>query len=302
MINGLFLPTKQVKWLKTIQWYPGHMAKARREIKEKLKLIDVVIELVDARLPQSSRNPLIDELAQQKPRLMLLNKADLADPAETERWRAFFKRTGAEVLAINAQTGAGVKNIAPACKTLASALYQKWEQKGMKPRPLRAIILGIPNVGKSTLINRLVNKRQAKVGDRPGVTKQQQWIKVKQELELLDTPGILWPKFEDELVGLRLAATGAIKDELLDYGDVAAYALRYLAAEYPDLLEARYGIERNSEEDDIVPLFEAIGKKRGCIVRGGLVDFDKTAELILRELRSGTIGKVTLEKAEHEAL
>lgn len=287
--------------MKTIQWYPGHMAKARREIKEKLKMIDVVIELLDARIPLSSRNPIIDELTGEKPRLILLNKADLADEAHTEQWSAYFRSHGAEVIAVNSQTGQGVKKIAPSCQKLAHALYKKWESKGMKPRALRAVILGIPNVGKSTLINRLVNKRQAKVGDRPGVTKQQQWIKVGNQLELLDTPGILWPKFDDQQVGMRLAATGAIKDELLDYGDVAAFALRFLAVEYPNKLTNRYEIELPDDLDDIGPLFEEIGRKRGCIIRGGLVDFDKTAELLLRELRSGTVGKITFETPAEES-
>ncbi|MBM7837630.1 ribosome biogenesis GTPase A [Alkalihalobacillus xiaoxiensis] len=287
--------------MKTIQWYPGHMAKARREIKEKLQMIDVVIELLDARIPMSSQNPIIEELVDQKPRLVLLNKADLADEKQTEQWSSYFRKQGAEVLAINSQTGQGIKKIAPACQKLAHALYEKWEAKGMKPRALRAVILGIPNVGKSTLINRLVNKRQAKVGDRPGVTKQQQWIKVGNQLDLLDTPGILWPKFDDQEVGLRLAATGAIKDELLDYGDVAAFTLRLLAEDYPKQLQNRYAIELPVDSEDVGQLFDEIGKKRGCIVKGGLVDYDKTAELILRELRSGTIGKVTLEKAESQA-
>ncbi|MFB4211106.1 ribosome biogenesis GTPase YlqF [Shouchella sp. JSM 1781072] len=287
--------------MKTIQWYPGHMAKARREINEKLSMIDVVIELLDARIPLSSQNPVIDELVQNKPRLILLNKSDLADPKQTERWKQYFESQGHAVVEVNSQTGQGVKKIVPACQSLAKDLYKKWEAKGMKPRALRAVILGIPNVGKSTFINRLVNKRQAKVGDRPGITKQQQWIKVGTSLDLLDTPGILWPKFEDQEVGFRLAATGAIKDEILDYGDVAAFVLRFCMQAYPAQLQKRYDISEDVDTEDIGALFDEIGRKRGCILRGGLIDYDRTAELVLRELRSGTIGRMTLENVpEHE--
>ncbi|BAB06195.1 ribosome biogenesis GTPase YlqF [Halalkalibacterium halodurans] len=277
----------------TIQWFPGHMAKARREVTEKLKLIDVVIELLDARVPLSSRNPMMDEIVAHKPRLVLLNKDDLADPSKTKEWTRFFEEGGATVLPINAQTGQGVSRISPACQTLAQALIEKQRAKGMKPRAIRAMILGIPNVGKSTLINRLASKRIAKVGDRPGITKQQQWIKVGKELELLDTPGILWPKFDDQATGFRLAATGAIKDELLDFQDVALFVLRYMREMYPDRLMDRYKL--NELPEDGVTLFDAIGKKRGHLLSGGYIDYDKTAEMILRELRAGTLGRITLE-------
>ncbi|WP_100373223.1 ribosome biogenesis GTPase YlqF [Bacillus sp. FJAT-45037] len=278
-----------------IQWFPGHMAKARREVTEKLKLIDVVIELVDARLPMSSRNPMMDEIVGHKPRLVLLNKADLADPNITKEWARDFEKNGATVLAINAQNGKGIERIAGACQMLASPLFEKWKSKGMKPRAIRAMIIGIPNVGKSTLINRLASKRIAQVGDRPGVTKKQQWIKIASgELELLDTPGILWPKFEDQVIGYRLAATGAIKDELLDFQDIALFTLNYLKDHYPDRVMNRYKLGKVPE--DGLELFDAIGKQRGCLLPGGYIDYDKAAELILRELRSGTLGQVTLEK------
>lgn len=281
-----------------IQWFPGHMAKARREVTEKLKLIDVVIELVDARLPLSSRNPMMDEIVGQKPRLVLLNKADLADPHMTKKWAGYFEEKGATVLAINAQTGKGVEKISGACRKLASPLIEKWKSKGMKPRAIRGMILGIPNVGKSTLINRLASKKIAKVGDRPGVTKKQQWIKVgNDELELLDTPGILWPKFEDQVIGYRLAATGAIKDELLDFQDIALFVLNYMKDHYPERIAERYKLEEVPEEG--LALFDAIGKKRGCLLPGGYIDYDKAAEIILRELRSGTLGQVTLEQPPH---
>ncbi|MFC0473153.1 ribosome biogenesis GTPase YlqF [Halalkalibacter kiskunsagensis] len=280
----------------TIQWFPGHMAKARREVTEKLKFIDVVIELLDARVPLASRNPMIDEIVAHKPRLILLNKADLADQFVTEKWKMYFEKKGATVLSINAQTGKGTEKIPGACKQLAKPIIDKMISKGMKPRAIRAMILGIPNVGKSTLINRLASKRTAQVGDRPGVTKKQQWIKVGTELELLDTPGILWPKFEDQIIGYRLAATGAIKDELLDFQDIALFILNYLKDHYPTLVQERYKLNHVPEEG--VALFDEIGKKRGCLLGGGYVDYDKAAEIILREMRSGILGRISLEIPE----
>ncbi|WP_026674302.1 ribosome biogenesis GTPase YlqF [Alkalihalobacterium bogoriense] len=277
----------------TIQWFPGHMAKARREVTEKLKLIDVVIELLDARVPLASRNPMIDEIVAHKPRLVLLNKADLADPNVTSKWKAYFEDKGAKVLAIDSQTGKGVSGISSACQSLAAPMLEKMKSRGMKPRAIRAMILGIPNVGKSTLINRLAVKKIAKTGDRPGITKQQQWIKVGTELELLDTPGILWPKFEDQLIGYRLAATGAIKDELLDFQDIALFVITYLKDEYPTVLKDRYKLAELPDEG--IEVFDEIGRKRGCLLGGGYIDYDKAAEIILRELRSGTLGRISLE-------
>ncbi|WP_088033715.1 ribosome biogenesis GTPase YlqF [Evansella clarkii] len=276
-----------------IQWYPGHMAKARRQAQEKLKLIDVVIELVDARIPLSSRNPVIDELAKGKPRLMLLNKSDLADPALTEKWVAYFEGKGFSVLKIDAQKGTGVKSVPEEVQLLAKPLTDKMRAKGMNPRAVRALILGIPNVGKSTIINRLANKRIAKIGDKPGVTKAQQWIKVGKEMELLDTPGILWPKFEDQAVGYRLALTGAIKEEIVDLQDLTVFLLRFLKEEYPGRLKERYKLE--DIPDDVVELFDEIGKKRGALMGGGMVDYDRVAEILFREFRSGTMGRITME-------
>ncbi|HHY74606.1 MAG TPA: ribosome biogenesis GTPase YlqF [Bacillus bacterium] len=279
----------------TIQWFPGHMAKAKRQVIEKLKLIDVVIELLDARIPYSSRNPLVDEIVTGKPRLVLLNKADLADPRKTEEWISYFETKGLKCLAINAQTKNDMKTIISECKALTQEKFDKMRAKGIKnPRAIRALIVGIPNVGKSTLINRLAGKPIAKTGDRPGVTTGQQWIKVGKEFELLDTPGILWPKFEDEEVGYRLAITGAIKENLLDFQDVIAYALKFLTNEYPQNLKERYQLETISP--DMVELFDEIGKFRGCLMGGGLVDYDKTAEIILRDIRSGKLGRLTFDK------
>ncbi|MDE5412987.1 ribosome biogenesis GTPase YlqF [Alkalihalobacterium chitinilyticum] len=280
----------------TIQWFPGHMAKARREVTEKLKLIDVVIELLDARVPMSSRNPMIDEIVAHKPRLVLLNKADLADPRVTDEWKNYFTKQDVKVLSIDSQSGKGVSAISPSCKELATPLLEKMKARGMKPRAIRAMILGIPNVGKSTLINRLAVKKIAKTGDRPGVTKQQQWIKVGNEMELLDTPGILWPKFEDQAIGFRLAATGAIKDELLDFQDVALFVLNYLKDRYEGQVKERFKLDEIPIEG--LQLFDEIGKKRGFLQSGGYIDYDKTAEIILRELRSGKLGRITLETPE----
>lgn len=269
------------------------MAKAKREAQEKLKIIDVVIELVDARIPLSSRNPVIDELAKNKPRLMLLNKADLADPKRTEQWMSYFKEKGFAVLEINAQKGTGVRKVPEVVLDLAQPLIEKMKRKGMNPRAVRALILGIPNVGKSTIINRLAKKKIAKIGDKPGVTKAQQWIKVGQEMELLDTPGILWPKFNDEAVGFRLALTGAIKEEIFDFQETTVFLLKFLKENYPERLMERYGLEDIPEE--MVQLYDQIGRKRGCLMGGGLIDYDRVAEILFREFRSGMLGRISLE-------
>ncbi|WP_433957741.1 ribosome biogenesis GTPase YlqF [Cytobacillus horneckiae] len=277
----------------TIQWFPGHMAKARRQVTEKLKLVDIIFELVDARIPYSSRNPMIEEIIQQKPRIVLLNKADMADAELTKQWIAYFEEQGIRALAINSQAGQGMKEITAAAKSLLAEKFNRMKAKGVKPRAIRAMIVGIPNAGKSTLINRLAKKNIAKTGNTPGVTKAQAWIKVGKEMELLDTPGILWPKFEDQQVGLKLALTGAIKDTILNLQDVAVYALRFLSANYPDKLKERYGIEELPE--DIVLLFDEIGKRRGCLMGGGEVDYDKVTELVIREFRSEKFGRISLE-------
>ncbi|MBP0726258.1 ribosome biogenesis GTPase YlqF [Bacillus sp. RG28] len=280
----------------TIQWFPGHMAKARRQVTEKLSVIDVVIELADARVPASSRNPMIDEIISNKPRLLLLNKADLADPRTTKQWLSYYEEQGVKAIAIDAQSGQGLKAIITACQLLVKEKFDKMKAKGIKPRAIRALIVGIPNVGKSTLINKLAKKNIAKTGDRPGVTQAQQWIKVGKEIELLDTPGILWPKFEDQQVGFRLATTGAIKDSIINLQEVMVFALNYLREKYPDILKERFDLDDETfNSEDIVPLFDHIGKKRGCLMAGGIVDYDKTSELFLRELRAGKLGRLTFE-------
>ncbi|KAB2335402.1 ribosome biogenesis GTPase YlqF [Bacillus mesophilum] len=277
----------------TIQWFPGHMAKARRQVTEKLKLVDIIFELVDARIPYSSRNPMIDEIIQHKPRLVLLNKADMADPHATKQWIEYFKGKGIKAIAINSQAGQGMKDISAAAQEALQEKFDRLKAKGVKPRAIRAMIVGIPNAGKSTLINRLAKKNIAKTGNTPGVTKAQQWIKVGKELELLDTPGILWPKFEDQNVGLKLALTGAIKDTILNLQDVTIYALRFFTEKYPSKLKDRFSLEEIPE--DIVELFDEIGKRRGCLMGGGAVDYDKVTELVIREFRSEKFGKITLE-------
>jgi ribosome biogenesis GTPase A len=280
----------------TIQWFPGHMAKARRQVTEKLKLVDIVIELVDARIPLSSRNPMIEEIIGQKPRLVLLNKADMADPVKTDQWITYFEEQGIKALAVNAQGGKGLHSIVQSAKDILKEKFDRMKSRGMRPRAIRAMIVGIPNVGKSTLINRLAKKNIAKTGNTPGVTKAQQWIKVGKELELLDTPGILWPKFEDESVGYKLALTGAIKDTILNLQDIALFGLNFLEANYPERLKDRYSLDEIPEE--ILAKFDAVGKKRGCLMAGGEVDYDKTSEVIIRDIRNVQLGPMTFDMIE----
>ncbi|SEB45405.1 ribosome biogenesis GTPase YlqF [Paenibacillus sp. GP183] len=286
----------------TIHWFPGHMTRARRQIEDKLKLIDVVIELLDARIPLSSRNPMIDEILKGKPRMVLLNKHDLADPQVTAEWVRYFADLGLKAQPIDAAAGTYVKEIIPRAKELFADKIAAQIRKGINPRAIRGLIVGIPNVGKSTLINQMAGRKIAATGDKPGVTKGQQWIKAGPELDLLDTPGILWPKFEDQTVGLRLAATGAIKEELLNLDEIALFAMKYIIRHYSQALQERYGIEElPSDLDDpneVVKVMEAIGRKRGAVVSGGRIDLDKASLIILRELRSGKLGRISLERPE----
>ncbi|MCQ2008935.1 MAG: ribosome biogenesis GTPase YlqF [Sporolactobacillus sp.] len=286
----------------TIQWYPGHMAKAKRQMIEKIKQIDVVIELVDSRIPASSRNPLVEEISSGKPRLLVMNKIDMADRQATAEWKDTFENEGVKVHLVNSQTGQGVSTLPDAVHQLTADRRKKLESKGFRPHADRALILGIPNVGKSTLINRLAGKKIAKIGDRPGVTKAQQWIKVGTTMELLDTPGILWPKFDDPRVGLCLAATGAIKEELLDFQEIALFLLKTMLQHYRNSLTKRYQIEelpelKGTEEDQqmLISLFDEIGKKRGCLMSGGFIDYDRVSEIIIRDYRSQKLGPLTLE-------
>lgn len=275
------------------QWFPGHMAKAKREVAEKLKYVDIVFELADARLPFSSRNPMLDQIIQQKPRLLLLNKSDLADPKQTQLWRNYFIAQGSPAAAINAQDNQGTKKILPEAKTALKEKFARDKARGLKPRAIRAMVIGIPNVGKSTLMNRLAGKKIAATGNKPGVTKGQQWLKMGQELELLDTPGILWPKFEDPEAGKKLALTGAIKDQLIQLDDSAIYGLEFFSRFYPERLQERYKL---TEEETFLPpvdLLLLITKKRGY-----RDDYERGSEMFVHELRSGKLGGYTLDRFE----
>lgn len=275
------------------------MAKARREVTEKLKLVDIIFELIDARLPLSSRNPMIDEVINQKPRLLILNKSDMADEHETRKWVEYFAQRGHKAVAINSLEGKGLQQVTKAAQEILKEKFDRMKSRGMKPRAIRAMIVGIPNVGKSTLINRLAKKNIAKTGNTPGVTKAQQWIKVGKELELLDTPGILWPKFEDQEVGYKLALTGAIKDTITNMEDLAVYGLRFLSVHYPARMEERYGFQFVHE--DLVETFDHIGKLRRVFGPGGEIDYDQVAQLIVRDIRGQQLGKLTFDFV-HEQL
>lgn len=277
----------------SIQWFPGHMAKARRQVEEKLKLVDFVMELVDARAPLSSQNPMLQQVMQSKSKMIVLMKKDLADQRETEKWINHFKEMNIPAIAVDVNSKADINRVIQMAKELGQVKMEKLMKKGIKPRPARAMIVGIPNVGKSTLINRLAMRKAAKTGDRPGITKQQLWIKVKKDFELLDTPGILWPKFEEEVVGYRLAAIGTIKDQLLSLQDITAFVINYMREYYPEQLEERYNINRNM--DDMLEIFNAIGRQRGALESGGQVNFEKVSDIFIRDLRSGRLGKITLE-------
>ncbi len=279
----------------TIQWFPGHMAKARRQVTEKLKLIDIIFELVDARLPLSSRNPMIDEIIQHKPRLVLLNKADMADKQVTKEWIHYFQEKNITALAINSHTGTGMKEIVTAAQGILAEKFERYKARGAKPGAIRAMIVGIPNVGKSTLINRLAKKNIAKTGNTPGVTKAQQWIKVGKELELLDTPGILWPKFEDQEVGQKLALTGAIKDAVLNLEDVALFGINFLEEKYPARLKEWLKIEGEFPQDT-VEKFDLIGEKKGLFMGNREIDYDKVTDLIIRDIRNEKFGPLSLER------
>ena len=278
----------------TYQWYPGHMTKAKRMMQEDIKLIDLVIELVDARIPVSSRNPDIDNLGKNKSRLILMNKADLADPKSNALWEKYFNELGYYVMQINSKSGIGMKAVQGKVREACSAKIEKDRKRGIKNRPVRAMVVGIPNVGKSTFINSFAGRSCTKTGNKPGVTKGKQWIKINNELELLDTPGILWPKFEDQQVGLRLAMIGSINDEILHMDELAYSFLKFMKKRYPDLLQERYQIE-NDFTMDAMGLLEAICIKRACYKKGQEPDLMRASGMIMEEFRNGKIGKITLE-------
>lgn len=283
---------------KVIQWFPGHMAKARREITEDLSLVDIAIEICDARIPISGRNPQIDEILGGKPSLLLMNKCSLADPAANARWKEYYRSIGQHVIFTDCVTGEGIGDIIPAVREILSDKLKRFEEKGMVGRIPRALVIGITNVGKSTLVNKLLGTKRVKTEDRPGVTRENQWVTVKNSIELLDTPGILWPKFEDERTGLRLAFTGAIRDEILDREEIAVSLCKTLYKLYPDKLCERYKLSREIDRiDELQPyeLFELIGRRRGFLIAGGEVDYARTAVMLLDEFRGAKIGRMTLE-------
>ena len=278
--------------MQNINWYPGHMKKTRELIQENLKMVDAVIEVIDARIPVSSRNPIIDELVKAKPRIIVLNKSDLADAGRSKAWEEKFRAEGNKVLTMNCMSGAGVKEL---FKLLEKMAADRNKDRTMQ-KAYRLMIVGVPNVGKSSLINRMTGKKSAQTGDRPGVTRGKQWLKLQNNMQLLDTPGILWPKFEDPKAGLNLAFCGSIKDEILDVPTLGMELIGVLAEDYPDLLMERYKLEEIAE----TPLenMENMAMKRGCILPGKRIDYERIGKLVLDEFRGGKIGRITLEEAE----
>lgn len=282
-----------------IQWYPGHMTKAKRAMKEDIKLIDLIIELVDARAPLASRNPDIDDLGKGKARMVLLNKSDLASERLNDAWTAYFESQGCHVVKINARSGAGIKQINGVVQVACKEKIERDRKRGILNRPIRAMVVGIPNVGKSTFINSFAGKASAKTGNKPGVTKGNQWIRLNKNLELLDTPGILWPKFEDQRVGLLLAFIGSINDEILDKEELSIELIRFLAEDYPEALNERYQLELEAVKLDGpqgAEVLAQIAKVRGCLVKGGEPDYAKAAGIVIDDYRSGKLGRLTLEK------
>ncbi len=280
------------------QWYPGHMTKAIRMMKENIKLIDLIIEVVDARIPLSSRNPDIDQLGQNKARIILLNKSDLADPTCNKKWVAYFQEKGIHVLEINAKSGSGIKAIQGLVASACKEKIERDRKRGIINRPVRAMVVGIPNVGKSTFINSFAGKACTKTGNKPGVTKGKQWIRLNKGLELLDTPGILWPKFEDQSVGMKLAFIGSMNDEIMIQDELAMDLIKFLKPQYRALIDKRFEVEAN--EDGVAVLSE-IAEARKCYARGNELDLSKAAAILIDEFRSGKIGRISLEFPEDEA-
>ncbi|MBQ3933155.1 MAG: ribosome biogenesis GTPase YlqF [Lachnospiraceae bacterium] len=278
-----------------IEWYPGHMTKAKRQMQEDIKLIDVIIEIIDARVPISSRNPDIDELGKNKSRIIVLNKYDMADEMQNKKWSEYFKNKGMYVIETNSRSGQGVKNVNNVIKEACKEKIERDLRRGIKNRPVRAMVVGIPNVGKSTFINSYAKKAMTKTGNKPGVTRGKQWIRVNKTLELLDTPGILWPKFDDQSIGVKLAITGAIKDDILNITDLSLELIEFLKNKYPGKLNARYGVDENQDK---VKLLYDIADARKCLGKDGEADTEKAAGIIIDDLRKTSIGRITLDRIE----
>jgi len=283
--------------IKSIQWFPGHMAKTRRSIKENLSLVDAVVEIIDARIPLSSQNPEMGNMTKGKPRLLILNKKDMADNKVTDKWISYFRSQGIVAVAMDCKTGKGMKAFTPALEEeLLGEMLRQRREKGMVGRPTRVMVVGIPNVGKSSFINRMSGSKKAKVEDRPGVTRTKQWVKLGDKIEMLDMPGVLWPKFDDQTVAQKLAFTGAIKDDILDIETLAMLLLEYLMKNYPENLLARYKMEQTDAPGK--DLLEILGRKRGMLISGGEVNTERAAIMLLDEFRAGKIGNITLEMPE----
>ena len=280
-----------------IQWYPGHMTKAKRMMQENIKLVDLILELVDARIPFSSRNPDIDELGRQKARIILLNKCDLADEDKTALWSAYFKKQGFQAVQVNSRSGAGLKAIHGAVQEACKEKIERDRRRGILNRPIRAMVAGIPNVGKSTFINSFAGRACAKTGNKPGVTRGAQWVRLNKQVELLDTPGLLWPRFEDPKAGLRLAMIGSVKDEVLNTEELSLELLQFLRTDYPGVLAGRYGIR---ETEDTFSMLSQIAENRGCLLKGGELNLGKAVGILLEEFRSGKLGRFTLEVPKEE--
>ena len=278
-----------------IQWFPGHMTKAKRMMEQQLKLVDVVVEMLDARIPRSSSNPMLIQMLGEKPKVVALNKTDMADPVKTEKWLQTFKNSGLPVCKVDCSTGKGVKQMVAAIQQVARPVTEKWLKRGVRNRSIRVMIVGVPNVGKSTLINRLVGKNKVVAADRPGVTRGQQWVTIAKDLELLDTPGVLWPKFEDQQVGLRLALIGSIRDEILNQDEMAIELIEYLKNHYQGILADRYQVDEN---EDKVKILEQIALNRNCKMKGNELDYEKASKIVLEEFRNGKLGKISLETPE----
>lgn len=283
--------------LQNIQWYPGHMTRTRRQMAEHLKLVDAVVEILDARIPRSSRNPDIDSLTAGKPRLILLNKADYADGTATAAWINYFAKDGKKAIACDCRSGHGLGNFPDIVRSILAEQIKKWNEKGMSGRRIKLLVAGIPNVGKSSFINRMSRSDKARVADRPGVTRGSQWFTIAGGMELLDTPGVLWPKFDDHIVGLRLAFTGAVKDTVVDSESLCLDLIATLQERYPMVIEKRYKIETASLATH--EILSAIGKSRGMLISGGAVDTERASVMLLDEFRGGKLGRMTLEEADH---